>query len=154
MSKLKITKLGPSTDLDYQIAIEVMGFQKHQWHAGGSAPADAKIKNPGSAWGANGVGGTYPYILPTTNTIFRRDHGFGETWEPSKNISQAFEVIQKIRTKLRLTFRIQDLGTHWRAGVRGKPTEFYNDREKYHATGETAAEAICRAALKAIRRQA
>jgi hypothetical protein len=149
-SKLKITKLGASPELDYLIAIKIMKFQPHQWHKGGSCPSDAKIINPNDAWSARGEGGTYPYILSGSNTMFRVPHAFGLTWAPSKLIEQAWEIVELFRTKKTLKFRVQDMGTFWRAALRGEPTPFYNDREKYYATGETAAEAICRCAMKTV----
>lgn len=124
---------------DYMIGIEIMKFTRHKWHVGGSCPKDAKVVNPKDEWGARGVGGTYPYLLPSS-TIFLRENGFGCIWDPTKNISQAFMVAEKI--KLFSKASLDAFYSMYRI------SGFHKDGgEHLIATAESAALAICRAAL-------
>lgn len=62
------------------------------------------------------------------------------SWCPSTDISAAWEVYKKTPGN----FYLSNQDGKWKAIFRGQTESFY-----YKATGDTAPEAICRAALKA-----
>src|SRR5712692_6082991 len=94
---MKMT-LAPGKELDALIAAKVMKFTKAKYfkNGGGCYPEDATPINdePGKCWSATSKGGTYPYLAG--DTLFRGVNGFGETWHPSMDIAQAFEVVAKL----------------------------------------------------------
>lgn len=75
-------------------------------------------------------------------------------WSPSTDIAHAWEVVELMRLRnalsLDLSHNPNRLGDHWDAVFRQKTGRQLAVSKRMLASGSTAAEAICRAAVKAL----
>lgn len=139
---MNVETMKAGKELDLLLGRKAMKFTKAAYfkNGGGCYPEDATPINdePGKCWSATSKGGTYPYLAG--DSLFRGvKGGLGETWCPSTNIAQAFEVMEKI-VETHCDFSLERSGAHqWTATFPG-----------WSATARTPELAICLAALEAI----